>query len=134
MPFGVCYGHTPVYDGPADPGHEFRERRFLVGKRHRVDAGQPCRAVLAHVGRDLHLPHERQHVGEQPRRKQRVGIDLFHLAIRFGLLEDGRERIEELPKRTVISPFHARSYEAFGFLERYVIIPIGNVGFSFFGV
>ena len=32
MPFGVCYGHTPVYDGPADPGAgKYRDLRNLPG-------------------------------------------------------------------------------------------------------
>lgn len=32
MPFGVCYGHTPVYDGPADPGPgKYRDLRNLPG-------------------------------------------------------------------------------------------------------
>ena len=30
MPFGVTYGHTPVYDGPADPG-KYRDLRNLPG-------------------------------------------------------------------------------------------------------
>lgn len=30
MPFGVCYGHTPVYDGPADSG-KYRDLRNLPG-------------------------------------------------------------------------------------------------------
>jgi hypothetical protein len=32
MPFGVCYGHTPVYDGPADPGPgKYRDLHNLPG-------------------------------------------------------------------------------------------------------
>ncbi len=32
MPFGVCYGHTPVYDGPADPGAgKYRDVHNLPG-------------------------------------------------------------------------------------------------------
>lgn len=30
LPFGVTYGHTPVYDGPADPG-KYRDLRNLPG-------------------------------------------------------------------------------------------------------
>ncbi len=30
MPFGVCYGHVPLYDGPADPG-KYRDLQNLPG-------------------------------------------------------------------------------------------------------
>src|SRR5207237_10339698 len=71
---------------------------FFIGKARHRNAGKPCPRSFGKIAGKLHLSPQRKHVGEQPCRKERVRIDLFRLAIRFSLLEDGRERTEELRK------------------------------------
>src|SRR5439155_12367666 len=56
---------------------ELVERLLVVLVARRLDAGEPCRAVLRLVAGDLHLPRQREHVGGEPPLRQHGGIGLL---------------------------------------------------------
>ena len=54
---------------------QFRERLLGVLERRRLQSGEARRAGLRHVGSDLHLPAEREHVREQRALHQHRWVD-----------------------------------------------------------
>ena len=81
-------------DRLGDPGLKLIEGGLVVLELRRLDAGEPRRAVLGLVGRDLDLAGEREHVGREPRVEQHRGIDLLGGGEGRALVEIGRERVK----------------------------------------
>ena len=75
-------------------GLELGDRLLVVLIPGRVDAGEPCAAVLGLVASALHLAGEREHIGEEARVEQHRGIDCLRFGIRLGLIENRRECVE----------------------------------------
>jgi hypothetical protein len=62
----------------------------------RVHAREPRRAALREVGRELNLPHQREHVRVQPRLQQHLRRDLHRLGLLLRLDENSSQRLQHL--------------------------------------
>src|SRR6266404_4098420 len=61
---------------------ELRNGRLGVGETRYVRAGEPAAGVEGVIGRRAHLPHQRKHVGREPRVEQHRRFDLLRLGVR----------------------------------------------------
>jgi hypothetical protein len=82
--------------GLFDARLQFGEGIFGIGKGRRLDASETRDAARRLVGEDLHLLHERMHVGIEPRLKQRGGIELALLGEGRALVEHTRRGVQIL--------------------------------------
>ena len=95
---------------------QFCEARFGVGECGVVDAREARCAAFGHIGGYLHLPYEREHVGEEPRLQQHCRIDVLRLGVVGSLLEDRRERLQGVDQNGKRCVVDAEAHG--GFLER----------------
>ena len=80
-----------VFERSGDPRAQLLESLLVVLEARRLLCGQPRDRILRHVTGDLHLPHQRQHVGRQSRADQHGGIDFPGGGMARTGLENGAE-------------------------------------------
>src|ERR1700722_15742110 len=85
-----------IIGGIAEPLLQLLEGLFGVGRRRHFAMGQPCAALGGEIAGELNLLAQRQHIREQPRAEQHLGLDVLCLAMRFGLAEDAGEAAQHL--------------------------------------
>src|SRR5882757_11131499 len=86
-------------EGLAQARAEFRKRTFVVLVHRNVCPCDTSRTADRGVRRELYLPRERKHVGEQARVEQNRGINLSRFRMGRTLLEYRNEIVQHADKR-----------------------------------
>src|SRR5450830_531383 len=83
-------------DGFVQARLQVGEAGFVVFVRRHFDIGQARRHAFGEVGGDLHLAGQVQHVREQARLQEGIGVDVLGGGVGFGFFQDFLKRIERL--------------------------------------
>jgi len=85
-------------EGLAQACAEFRKRTFVILVYRNVCPCDTSRTADRGVRRELYLPRERKHIGEQARVEQNRGINLSRFRMGRTFLEDRNEIVEHAGK------------------------------------
>jgi MFS family permease len=78
-----------------DAALKFGKARLGIGEGGGLLPCQPCGGARGEIAGELHLLHERHHVGIEAELQKRLGLDALGVAMRLGLGQDVGQRAEK---------------------------------------